>query len=58
MHEKKVVIRKADKDDKIVVVNFKDYNRIMENQPKSFSRISSITSEKNTKTLYTYKDFC
>ena len=44
-HEKKIVICKADKDGKIVVVNFKDYDQIMENQLKSFTRISSINSK-------------
>ena len=44
-HEKKIVICKADKDCKIFVVNFKDYDQIMENQLKSFTRISSINSE-------------
>ena len=45
VHEKKIVTCKADKDGKIVVVNFKDYDQIMENQPKSFTRISFINSK-------------
>ena len=44
--EKKIVICKVDKNGKIVVVNFKDYDQIMENQLKSFTRISSINSKK------------
>ena len=43
--EKKIVICKADKDGKIVVVNFKDYDQIMENQLKSFTHISSVNSK-------------
>ena len=55
--EKKIVICKADKDGKIVVVNFKDYDQIMENQLQSFTRISSINSKNIHKHLTKIKTF-
>ena len=57
VHEKKIVICKAAKNGKIVVVNFRDYDQTMENQQKSCICAFYINSKSIRKHLTQIKTF-
>ena len=52
VRDKKIVVCRADKGGKVIVVNYKDYNQIMKNElQQSFTYISSLTTDNIRKHL-------
>ena len=52
VRDEKIVVCRADKDGKVLVVNYKDYNQIMKNElQRSFTYISSLTTDNIRKHL-------
>ena len=51
VRDEKIVVCRADKDGKVIVVNYEDYNQIMKNEiQRSFTYISSLTIDNIRKT--------
>ena len=52
VRDEKIVVCRADKDGKVLVVNYEDYNQIMKNElERSFTYISSLTTDNKRKHL-------